>query len=66
MTTFVEVGKDWVTLLRDFALLVLAVLLIVFPSQDGPHGDRGERVCYELSSEHLETASRKIGEALPD
>jgi len=33
MTTFVEVGKDWVTLLRDFALLVLAVLLIVFPSQ---------------------------------
>jgi hypothetical protein len=27
--------------------------LIVFPSHDGPEGDRGERVCFELASEHL-------------
>jgi hypothetical protein len=40
--------------------------LIVFPSQDGPHGDRGERVCFELSSKHLEAASRRIGEAVPE
>jgi hypothetical protein len=40
--------------------------LIVFPSQDGPHGDRGERVCFELSSKHLEAASRRICEAVPE
>src|SRR5262245_44712841 len=38
--------------------------LIVFPSQDGPHGDRGERVCFELSSKHLEAASRHISKAI--
>ena len=39
--------------------------LIVFPSDAGPDGDRGERVCFELSSKHLESASRRIGEVLP-
>ncbi len=34
--------------------------LIVFPSSNGPHGDRGERVCFELASAHLEAASRWI------
>ena len=36
--------------------------LIVFPSRDGPHGNRGERVCFELSSEHLEAESRRVSE----
>ncbi len=40
--------------------------LIVFPSRDGPHGDRGEPVCFELSSAHLEAASRRIGASVPD
>lgn len=40
--------------------------LIVFPSQSGPFGDRGERVCFELSSEHLEGGSRRVGDSVPD
>jgi hypothetical protein len=40
--------------------------LIVFPSQDGPFGNRGERVCFELSSKHLEAAFCRIGEVVPD
>ena len=35
--------------------------VIVFPTEGGPHGDRGERVCFELSSEYLAVASRRIG-----
>jgi hypothetical protein len=34
--------------------------LIVFPSQGGPHGDRGERVCFELASEHLLSVYRRV------
>jgi hypothetical protein len=34
--------------------------LIVFPSQDGPHGDRKERVCFELASEHLLSVFRRV------
>src|SRR5262245_17771701 len=34
--------------------------LIVFPSQDGPHGDREERVCFELASEHLLSMFRRV------
>jgi hypothetical protein len=34
--------------------------LIVFPSGDGPHGDRGERVCFELAGEHLLSEFRRI------
>ena len=40
--------------------------LIVFPSQDGPHGDRGERICFELSSEHLEAETRRVSESMPE
>jgi hypothetical protein len=40
--------------------------LIVFPSQDGPHGDRGERVCFELASEHLLTVFRQVKDAAPE
>jgi hypothetical protein len=40
--------------------------LIVFPSQDGPFGNRGERVCFELSSKHLEVACLRIGEVVPE
>jgi hypothetical protein len=40
--------------------------LIVFPSQDGPHGDRAERVCFELSSEHLEAESRRVSQSVPE
>jgi hypothetical protein len=40
--------------------------LIVFPSQDGPHGDRGERVCFELSSLHLEAASKRVFESVSE
>ena len=40
--------------------------LLVWPSQEGPHGDRGERVCFELAGMHLETASRVISESAPD
>jgi hypothetical protein len=40
--------------------------LIVWPSQEGPHGDRGERVCFELSSQYLEAASLAISESVPD
>lgn len=39
--------------------------LMVFPSHEGPFGNRGERVCFELSSKHLEAACSRIGEALP-
>jgi hypothetical protein len=39
--------------------------LIVFPSQDGPHGNRVERVCFELSSEHLEAESHRVSESVP-
>ena len=35
--------------------------LIVFPSEGGPYGDRGEKVCFELSSAYLALASRRIG-----
>jgi hypothetical protein len=38
--------------------------LIVFPSQDGPYGDRAERVCFELASEHLEVESRRAAESV--
>ncbi len=38
--------------------------LIVFPSQEGPHGDRSERICFELASEHLEAESRRVSESL--
>jgi len=40
--------------------------LIVFPSQDGPFGDRGERVCFELSSKHMEAESPRIGRLVPE
>ncbi len=40
--------------------------LIVFPSRDGPYGDRGERICFELSSEHLEAESRRVSESVPE
>jgi hypothetical protein len=40
--------------------------LIVFPSQDGPGGDRGERVSFELASDHLEAASERIGDTVPE
>jgi hypothetical protein len=40
--------------------------LIVFPSQDGPYGDRVERVCFELASEHLEVESRRVADSIPD
>ncbi len=40
--------------------------LIVFRSQDGPHGDRSERICFELASEHLEAESRRVSESLPE
>jgi hypothetical protein len=35
--------------------------LIVFPSQNGPDGNRDERVCFELSSAHLELAAQRDG-----
>jgi hypothetical protein len=40
--------------------------LIVFPSQEGPSGDRVERVCFELASEHLEVESRRVGNSIPE
>lgn len=40
--------------------------LIVFPSRGGPHGDRGEPVCFELSSAHLAAAARRVGASVPD
>ena len=40
--------------------------LIAFPSQDGPHGDRGERVCFELSSEHLGAEAQRVSESVPE
>src|SRR5262245_1846374 len=40
--------------------------LIVFPSQDGPHGDRGERVCFELSSEHLLAVFQRVSDEAPE
>lgn len=40
--------------------------LIVFPSDEGPYGDRHERVCFELSSEHLATASRRISKSVSE
>lgn len=35
--------------------------LIAFRSEGGPYGERGEKVCFELSSAHLALASRHIG-----
>jgi hypothetical protein len=40
--------------------------LIVFPSQEGPHGDRGERICFELASEHLLTVFRRVTSEVPE
>jgi hypothetical protein len=40
--------------------------LIVFPSRDGPLGDRGERVCFELSSEFLANQSRWVSESVQE
>jgi len=40
--------------------------LIVFPSQEGPYGDRIERVCFELSSEYLEAAVRQVSKSVPE
>jgi hypothetical protein len=40
--------------------------LMVFPSQDGPFGNREERLYFELSSEHLEKENRRVGDSLPD
>jgi len=37
--------------------------LIVYPSQEGPFGNRGERIYFELSSQHLENESIRIGDA---
>lgn len=34
--------------------------LLVFPSQEGPHGDRGERVCFELAGEHILCVFRQV------
>lgn len=34
--------------------------LLVFPSQDGPHGDRQERVCFELAGEHILSEFRRV------
>jgi len=39
--------------------------LIVFPSDDGPFGDRNERVCFQLFSDHLQQEFDRICE-LPD
>jgi len=36
------------------------------PSQDGPHGDRGVRVCFELSSGYLEAESQRVSESVPE
>src|SRR5262245_7167289 len=36
--------------------------LIVFPSQDGPNGNRGERICFQLFSIYLENEFLRIGE----
>src|SRR4051794_17181928 len=40
--------------------------LIVYPAQDGPYGNRGERVCFQLCSGHLEAAFRQFADLLPD
>ena len=40
--------------------------LIVFPSHDGPGGNRGGRICFELSSAHLEAASRRVSDFVPE
>jgi hypothetical protein len=40
--------------------------LIVFPSQDGPSGDRNERVCFELVSEHLLTLFQRVKTEVPE
>jgi len=39
--------------------------LIVFPSDDGPFGDRNERVCFQLVSDHLQQEFGQICQ-LPD
>jgi hypothetical protein len=38
--------------------------LIVFPSREGPPGDRHERVCFELTSQHLEAAFQQVDESV--
>jgi hypothetical protein len=40
--------------------------LMVFPAQDGPYGNRGERVYFELDSGYLENEFRRIADSLPD
>jgi hypothetical protein len=36
--------------------------IIVFPAHDGPYGNRGERICFTLSSNYLENEFLRIGE----
>ena len=40
--------------------------LIVFPSKDGSHRDRVERLCFELASRHLEAESHRINRSFPE
>jgi hypothetical protein len=39
--------------------------LIVFPSEDGPFGDRGERVCFQFFSDYMQNEFDRICQ-LPD
>jgi hypothetical protein len=38
--------------------------LIVFPAQDGPYGNRDERILYDLNSAYLETEFARIAKSL--
>lgn len=40
--------------------------LIVFPSQQGPDGDRKERICCQLNSDYLENEWTRIGDSSED
>jgi hypothetical protein len=39
--------------------------LIVYPSQQGPHGDRDERICCQLISDYLKAEWTRIGDSIP-
>jgi hypothetical protein len=38
---------------------------MVFPAQDGPYGNRGERVHFELQSGHLENEFKRLADVPP-
>lgn len=40
--------------------------LMVFPSQDGPGGNREERLYFELYSQHLQHEFNRISDSLPE